>query len=421
MRFSERTFETKDVVMSTLATTLVVACFYAIYALGALWLVIFLGVVLATALAPVVDAAALRGVPRALAGTLVMGLLGGGVAALLFLVVPAAASQLQALAGRLPQMCARLQGWGEDLGPGMWRETARRLIGSVCSLSANPSALRPVLGPSWQYIGTLQEGAWILVAVTAIGYFWARDRQAVIRAWLRVLPAGRRESTRDFLEEAEKRLGGFVRGQFLLAASIGLLAGVAYRLIGLPHAWTLGLVAAIAEPLPIIGPLIAALWAASDGVLVDPSLVWKVAIIAVVLRVVADYVLMPAIMGRSSHTNSLLLLIMVVAMASLGGVVGAMVAVPLAALVQLTLERSLGETKLSEPTTLARDRLGVLRYRALQIGEAARKESPTRGHTHLAGASGATLEDEIESVAQDLRSWLEESPESVDQGWERAS
>jgi predicted PurR-regulated permease PerM len=410
-------------VLATLVITAVVGAFYVIYALGALWLVIFLGIVLATALAPVVDAAAARGVPRALAGTVVMGVLGGGVAAVLFLVVPAAVNELQALAAFVPQVCTRLRGWSGTLGPGMWSETARRLVESVCSLSENPAELRPVLGPSWHYIGTLQEGAWILVAVTAIGYFWARDRQALVRAWLHALPAGQRESARSFFDEAEKRLGGFVRGQFLLAASVGLLAAVAYRLIGLPHAWTLGLFAAIAEPLPIIGPLVAALWAASDGLLVDASLVWKVALIAVALRITADYVLMPAIMGRSSHTNSFLLLVTVVAMASLGGIVGAMVAVPLAALVQLALERALREGQALDTVTLARDRLGVLRYRALQIGEAARKEALPRARRQggKTAGTGATLEDEIEGLAQDMRSWLEESPEVRGDRWERAS
>jgi predicted PurR-regulated permease PerM len=84
------------------------------------------------------------------------------------------------------------------------------------------------------------------------------DRSAFRRAVALVLPEPRRAGVSEFLDDVESRLGAYVRGQLVVCLAVGVLTGVAYALMGMPHPFLLGALGRVLEIVPVLGPALAA-------------------------------------------------------------------------------------------------------------------------------------------------------------------
>ena len=130
-----------------------------------------------------------------------------------------------------------------------------------------------------------------------------------------------------------------MRGQLTLMATMGVMTGIAYSLLGVPGALLLALIAAITEAIPIIGPLLGAIPAVLVAATVSPELALIVAGIYVVLQFVEGNVLVPIIMRNAVGISPLLILVSLLIGAAAGGFIGAFLAVPVAASLEIVLQR----------------------------------------------------------------------------------
>jgi hypothetical protein len=130
--------------------------------------------------------------------------------------------------------------------------------------------------------------------------------------------------------------------------------------------------------------------------------------VVVVVRVMVDYVVTPLVMGRTIGMNALLVLASLVALTKFGGVLGAMVAVPFAAIVQLAVDRWILNAPIDRTARSAagRDRLSALRYQATVLGVSARKLARRRGR----GRQVVEIEEEVELIAEGLSTCLRPEP-----------
>jgi len=135
-------------------------------------------------------------------------------------------------------------------------------------------------------------------------------------------------------------MGLWVRGQLTLMASILVMTTVAYVLLDLPNALLLGVIAGIAELIPIVGPALGAipalLVAAVTG---DVQTVILVAVVYVVIQVVEGNVLVPIVMKNAIGVPPFLVIVALLIGGSVAGLVGALLAVPVAAALVVILER----------------------------------------------------------------------------------
>jgi predicted PurR-regulated permease PerM len=121
--------------------------------------------------------------------------------------------------------------------------------------------------------------------------------------------------------------------------TIGAATGIAYTLLGLPGALLLGLIAALTEAIPIIGPLLGAIPAVLVAATVSPELAVVVALIYLVLQLIEGNVLVPIVMRNTIGISPLLVLFSLLVGAEVGGLLGAFLAVPIAASIEIVLSR----------------------------------------------------------------------------------
>lgn len=307
-------------------------------AAGGVLLLVFVSVLLASALAPIVGWLRDR-LPLGRAGTIlvVYAVFFALVLTLAFIIVPASLNQAQVIIASLPPFFVTIREWAADLRPTALSTSVTALVDSVAGIFA------PAPPPDQDEVvevGTaVAEAVVSLFTLLAIVFFWLLEHARLQRYVLAYLPATRRAGARRAWNEVETRLGLWVRGQLILMLAIGVATGTVYVLLGLPGAILLGLIAALSEAIPIVGPLIGAVPAILVAATVSPELAVVVAIIYIVLQVIEGAILVPLVMRHSVGISPLLILVSLLIGAAAGGVVGAFLAVPIAAAVEIILQR----------------------------------------------------------------------------------
>lgn len=299
---------------------------------------LFLAVLLASALEPIVGGLRTRlPVGRGWSVLIVYAGFVLVVAGFALLVVPAAAAQADAVVRSLPAFFAETRAWASELRPAFLARSAETVVESAQRL------IGPAAQPDADLIievgGTAAEIAIHVATVLSLVFFWIVEHARLQRYALSFLPAERRTGARDAWNEIESRLGGWVRGQLILMGVIGLATGIAYSVLGLPGALLLGLVAGIAEAIPMIGPLLGAIPAVLVAATVSPELAVVVAMVYVVLQVVEGYVLVPIVMRNTVGLSPFLVLASLLFGGAVAGIAGAFLAVPMVAAIEIVAAR----------------------------------------------------------------------------------
>jgi predicted PurR-regulated permease PerM len=310
-------------------------------ALGAIQVVAvgFLAILLASALEPIVGRIRARA-PLGRGVTILLVYAGFFALAAVFaiLVLPAAVTQAEAVVTRLPVLLAEVDAWAATVRP----EAAERTIRSLTAAARRalvPTADGPDADEVIEVGLTLAEVLAYLGTTLALVFFWLVGHARLQRYVLAFLPLDRRAGFREGWNEVETRLGLWARGQLILMTIVGVSSGIAYFVLGVPSALLLGLIAGLAEAIPIVGPLLGAVPAVLAAATVGPELVLGVLVTTAVIQLVENNVLVPAVMRNTIGLSPFIVTLSLLFGAVLGGILGALVAVPLAAATMVILER----------------------------------------------------------------------------------
>ena len=324
-----------------LGVALVVTVLAGIALAGRAVLIVFIALLMASGLQPVVDWVRARS-RLGRGGTVLVVYLAFfiGVVALALLVVPGAINQFNDLGIRLQPVLADARAWAQGIEPRALSASLTALIDAFAAAIAPAHEDAPQPEQLIAVGMTLAELMITLVSILALVFFWLTERARLQRFVLALLPGDRRGGARDAWNEIELRLGSWVRGQLILMASVGVMTTVAYFLIGLEGPVLLGLIAALTEAIPLIGPALGAvpalIVAATTG---QVETVVLVGLVYMAIHVVEGNVLVPLVMRNTIGIPPFVVLASILAGAQIGGLVGALVAVPAAAALLVVLER----------------------------------------------------------------------------------
>lgn len=182
-------------------------------------------------------------------------------------------------------------------------------------------------------VGTLAEiGTLLFDAILAlvISFYLVLDGPTIRRRSLALVPAQHRDKALFLEENVAHVLGGYLRGQLVMAASIGVLAGLGCWLLGLPYAVVLGVLAALFELVPMFGPILSAVPAVLVALFLPfPTVLWVVLFFFVIQQIESN-ILGPRITGHAVGLHPLGALFALLAGFQLAGVLGGLFAVPVA-------------------------------------------------------------------------------------------
>ncbi|HZS92290.1 MAG TPA: AI-2E family transporter [Chloroflexota bacterium] len=297
------------------------------------------GIILAEGIRPLVDRLASRHVPRSLA-VLLLYLAFIGIAALIvWALIPPLSEQTAVLSNNFPGYLVEVQKW----------------LGHLRSLVASNAQLERVLNDLpqeaaaalQQIVPALLAGPIVVVnlvsnaiIVLLLAFFWLTTARGLKSFVVEFFPPSARDTVSDVLGEMGYRVGGYLRGVVINMIVIGLLSGIGILILGGPYPLVLGLIAGLTEAIPIIGPFIGGGFAVLVSLIaVSPIKAGEVALLYLLIQQIEGNTLVPLVMNRVVNLNPLVVVLSILVGSALLGIVGALLAVPTATVIQILILR----------------------------------------------------------------------------------
>src|SRR5690242_6302894 len=261
----------KQIAIGTALVALVLLGLGLIVALRYVFLMLFLGIVVATALTPVVDRLRKFGLSQSAATLIAFGalllLIGGIVAALApFFVV-----QFVQVLTDLPTFYAGFRTTVSSSNSQFLRGLGAQLPSDPFSGLAGDNGL--ALGSQLTLLlPSLASTLLLSTLVIILSYYWLYYRALAIQSIALLVPIDQRAGMIELWNDIETKIGAFVRGLAILGFVIGLLSAIGYVAIGLPYGLTNAIIAATLEAIPYVGPLITLVLAGMVALSVSQSM-----------------------------------------------------------------------------------------------------------------------------------------------------
>jgi predicted PurR-regulated permease PerM len=300
-----------------------------------------LALFLALALEPGIRSLISRGLPRwAAAATLVVGF-AMVIALFVVAILPLAVQQVSVFGTQLVEALRDLpdQAWYAWVTSNLGAFDLNGLLSSLTDLLADPRQLSAIAGGVLQVGTGLINGVTAVVIVTALTIYIALTLPTIVSAVLRLVPRSRRDLTGSLLTEVLDSVGRYVSGQLVLAITNATFTLLLTVFAGSPAPILLAIIAFVAALIPVVGTVIGSILVVLATLTVNPVGALVVAIFLLVYMQVEAYVLSPRVMSRAVAVPGVLVIVAALAGAALGGVLGALVAVPVAAAGLLVINR----------------------------------------------------------------------------------
>jgi len=296
-------------------------------------IIIGLAMFIAAGLDPVVGWLVRHRMPRWAAVVTVIFCLLGIVAAFLAAAIPPLTSETTALAHQIPAYMHSMQDRSTELGKLNSKYQIQQRLSKVVS-GGGSSLIGGVLGAGELVLSTASSMLAILVLSI---YFLAGLPRIKIFAY-QLVPHSRRPRTILIGDEILAKVGGYVLGNVLTSVIAGLGTYIWMLAFGIPYPLLLGMFVAILDLIPVIGSYVGG--AVVTVVALTVSLPVAIATLAfyITYKLAEDYLIVPRIMGRTVQVPAIVSLVAVLIGGVLLGIVGALVAIPIAAAIRLLLK-----------------------------------------------------------------------------------
>ncbi|KXP00656.1 AI-2E family transporter [Tsukamurella pseudospumae] len=297
----------------------------------------------AALLRPLVDKLEGLGVPRSLAVALSLILAIGMVAGILTFVIDRVVQGVPLLTDQVAASIKQIQGWITD-GPLHLRQNQIDSISNslVEAVHKNQSALTSGALTTATTAGEIVTGG-LLMLFTLI--FFLYDGTGIWRFVTRVIPRGSREKVREAGRLGFASLVGYVRATVAVAAVDGLCIGIGLAIMGVPLALPLGSLVFVGAFVPIIGAFATGTIAVLVALVAKGPVYALIALgIIVAVMQLEGHVLQPLLLGRAVRLHPLAVVLAIAAGLVLGGIIGALLAVPLVAVLNTAIRALTGDS-----------------------------------------------------------------------------
>lgn len=184
------------------------------------------------------------------------------------------------------------------------------------------------------------------VTILVLSYFMLMEGPGWITALWRIIPSRHQKRSQRLLAQMYEAVTGYVTGNILTSLLAATLTAVTLAIIGVPYAIPLGIVLGLFDFLPLVGATIGSIIVVLAALFTSIPAAIIMVIFFIIYQQIENHILQPLVYGRTVRMSPLLVLISVLIGAGIGGILGAIVAIPVGASLQIVL-RDIAETHLA--------------------------------------------------------------------------
>lgn len=273
-----------------------------------------------------------------------------------YYIVPLLARQVTAFDAAVPEIFDNLRQQALSNENSLIRQSGFRVLMRI-EQAYNNIRNSPELGrdEAVGVVATVFGVSLTTISMLIVTFYWMMEKVTIKRLLLGFFPFSRRARAHAIWDEIEFKIGGWTRGQLFLMFTIGMLSGAIYWTIDVRFWLALAIFAGLTEAIPFIGPIIGGTAAALVALADSPEKALLVIVLAFILQQLESAFLVPRIMKNAVGLTPLTVVLAVLAGSTLGGPVGAIMAIPIGAAFQVLLGnllRSRDDSIVSELRTL---------------------------------------------------------------------
>jgi predicted PurR-regulated permease PerM len=296
---------------------------------------------------PVVKLLEKNKVPRTLAILILYLIFIGLILLLLSTVGPVVSQQVTDLFKNFPRYITEIRQFIMNLSESRWftwvmtqeyvsiEETIDKMEKSLGNLTT--SLPENITASVTKVLGFVTNITLIVITVPFILFYMLKDGHKFPATAVKILPAAYRREGIKIFEDLYKTLAAYIQGQLLVSLFVGTGCFIGYTLIGLDYALILGIVVAVANIIPYLGPFIGAAPAVVIALLDSPTKALLAAVVVTVVQQIDGNILSPLIIGKRLNTHPLTIILLLIGAGSFGGILGMILAVPTYAVLKAVL------------------------------------------------------------------------------------
>jgi len=281
-----------------------------------------------------------RRLPRWLAILIIYATVIGAIVTVGSLIIPPLVDQAEELWRNLPDRIAQAQSWLVRVGilraPITLGEAVRQApaTGGATAFNTIFGALRNVVG-----------GLFGVITLLLLTFYMLVESREIFSFLVRLFPRHQRARVAIVSNTVTQKVSAWLGGQMVLSLIIGLTSAIGLWIMGVPYFYVLALISAVGELIPMVGPILAAIPAILVAASVSPGLAIGVAIFFILQQQLENTILVPKIMGRQVGLSAVTVIIALGIGGQLLGIVGAILSVPTAAIVQVLFDELVARTE----------------------------------------------------------------------------
>lgn len=321
--------------LTLLKIILIIAALFFLYFVRDAILIIFVSLILASAFTPWLDWMQKHKVPRAL-GVLIIYLgLFSIIFGAIYLIIPPIIKEINELTKSFPfyyeKISANWQSFRAFSESHQWSNNIQS------SLDGIQSSLGAAAGNIFTTIFSFFGGILSFLIILVLTFYMAVDDQAIKKAIRSVLPIGYQPYSMHLLNRIQEKIGLWLRGQILLSLIIFAISWAGLSILGVKYALVLAVFAGVTEIIPFLGPFIGALPAVFIAFTQSPVLGIITIVLYLVIQQAENYFLVPKVMQKAVGLNPIIIIIAMMVGAKLAGILGVLLAVPVATAISVII------------------------------------------------------------------------------------
>ncbi len=193
-------------------------------------------------------------------------------------------------------------------------------------------------GTIFSSIAKILSNVVMVITIPVITFYFMKDGEKIKGFSTSIIPVESKDRILDVSGKIDKVFGGFIRGQIIVSVFVGVMSGIALIIIGVDFWLILGLIAGVTNIIPYLGPFIGAVPAVLMTLALNPSRTIWVILAFVVIQQIESAIISPKIVGDRVGLHPALIIFALLAGGSFLGLVGLIVAVPLAGVIKVIVQ-----------------------------------------------------------------------------------
>lgn len=326
----------KEVSISTrsiLKVFAIIVMFWFLYVIRDILAVLFISFVLASALDPWIDALQKRKIPRAVAILIIYLVIVAVISLTVALIIPPIVEQVKEITNsfpvyfeRLAEVYSNFQEFSNEYGvESTVQDSLNNLNSTLAQLGGG------IFTISSRFFGAI----FGLFAVLVIVFYMTVGEAGMKEFFRFVAPSKYQPYLVQKINQVQRKLGMWLRGQLILSVIIFLLTYIGLTILQVEYALILALFAGLAEFVPYIGPIISAIPAVFLTFSDSPVKALLVVVLYIIIQQLENQIIVPKVMQKSVGLNPLVVIVVMLIGAKIAGIAGLILAVPTATIIKI--------------------------------------------------------------------------------------